>query len=58
VSINLSGLNGGTYDVTRTLVDADDLDSTVDTSTLSGDSGAVSFTLAGEGVTLLTLTLA
>ena len=56
VTVDVSGLGGGSYDVTRTLVDANDLNSTADTSTLTGPTGAVSFTLAGEGVTLLTLT--
>jgi hypothetical protein len=56
VTIDLSGLSGGSYNVSQTLVDADDNDSVVGTSTLSGPSGALSFTLEGEGVTLVTLT--
>jgi hypothetical protein len=56
VTVDLSGLSGGSYNVSRTLVDADDPDTAVGSSTLTGSSGAVSFTLAGEGVTLVTLT--
>ena len=54
VTIKLVGLPRGVYDVDRTLIDATHDGSDVGTSTVSGTSVKLSFTLAGEGVTLLT----
>jgi hypothetical protein len=56
VTVNLSGLSAATYGLTRTLVDGNENDATVDTDSVSGPSTSMTFTLAGEGVTLVTLT--
>ena len=56
VTVDLSGLSSGTYGESQTLVDGSHDDTVVGTSTLSGPSTALTFTLSGEGVTLITLT--
>jgi hypothetical protein len=56
VSVDLSGLTAGSYSVSRSLVDDQNENDVVDTSTATGPSASLSFTLAGEGVTLITLT--
>ncbi len=56
VTVDLAGLATGTYATSRALIDAGDLDTSVATTPISGPSGSITFTLAGEGVTLLTLT--
>ena len=50
MTIDLSGLSNSSYTVSRTLEDANDNDAIVSTSTMSGPSGSLSFTLAGEGL--------
>jgi hypothetical protein len=54
VTIKIGGLPRGTYDINRTLIDANHDGSSVGTSTVSASSIKLSFTLSGEGVTLLT----
>ncbi len=56
VTLQLSGLSAASYSESRALVDGSDQDTTVGTSTVNGPSASLGFTLAGEGVTLITLT--
>ncbi|HEX3981618.1 MAG TPA: IPT/TIG domain-containing protein, partial [Acidimicrobiales bacterium] len=56
VTIKIVGLPRGAYDVDRTLIDATHDGTSVGTSTDSGASVRLPFTLAGDGVTLLAAT--
>ncbi len=56
VTLDLSNLAVGSYTVTQSLVDGQHTGSTVATFPASGTSASTTFTLAGEGVTLFTLT--
>jgi hypothetical protein len=56
VSVNLSGLSAGAYIESRSLIDGQDENAAVGSSTVTGPSTSFTFTLAGEGVTLITLT--
>jgi hypothetical protein len=55
VTLDVTGLGAGTYNVSQSLIDGSHDDSTVATSSVSGPSPSLTFTLAGEGVTLITL---
>jgi hypothetical protein len=55
ITIGLAGHFRRSYVVSRTLIDATHDGTPVGDTTLDGPSGRVSFTLAGEGVTLVTL---
>ncbi len=56
VTVDVSGLASGAYSVTRSLTDGQHQGVTVDTTSVTGGAASLTFTLAGEGVTLLTLT--
>ena len=56
VTVTLSGLSTGTYLESRSLVDGADEDAAIGGSVLTGPSTSLTFNLAGEGVTLVTLT--
>lgn len=56
VTVNLSGLGASSYTMTRTLIDGENTDATVDTEPATGPSASFTFELAGEGVTMLTFT--
>jgi hypothetical protein len=56
VTIKPTGLPRGAYDLDRTLIDATHDGDAIGTSTVSGSTATLGFTLAGEGVTLLTAT--
>ena len=56
VTIKLVGLPRGVYDVDRTLIDATHDGTVISSAAIRGPSHRVRFTLAGEGVTLLTVT--
>ena len=55
VTIAVTGLAHRSYDVSRTLIDADHDGTSAGDTTVEGRSARLHFTLAGEGVTLLTL---
>ncbi len=56
VTVKVGQLRACSYAAARTLVDADHEGPTVSTSSIVGPTVTLSFTLAGEGVTLLVLT--
>jgi major membrane immunogen (membrane-anchored lipoprotein) len=56
VTVNLTGLQATSYCLKRSLIDGQDQDATVATSAMAGPTASTTFTLAGEGVTLLSLT--
>lgn len=56
VTVKVTGLAAGPYLLDRTLIDGTDDGGSVGTSTVTGPTATVTFTLAGEGVTLLNLT--
>ncbi len=56
VTVDLSGLPASSYSETRTLIDGQNTDATVDNSSVSGSAATFTFNLSGEGVTMLTLT--
>jgi hypothetical protein len=56
VSLDISGLGSGSYIESRSLIDGQNENASVGSSTVTGPSTSLTFTLAGEGVTLITLT--
>lgn len=56
VKVSLSGLAKGSYNWSQALVDGQSAGGVVAHGSVSGSSASISFDLAGEGVTLLTLT--
>ena len=56
VTLDLSGLGAGSYSVSQTLVDGDQDDAVVGTSTASGPSTSIALDLPEEAVTMFTLT--
>jgi len=56
VALDITGLGAGSYSESQTMVDGQVTDANVGSSTLSGPSATLDFTLPGEGVTLVTLT--
>ena len=56
VTVDLSGLSGGPYSVSRSLVDGQNEDTMTSGPVMAGPTASVTFNLSGEGVTLITLT--
>jgi hypothetical protein len=56
VTVDLSGLASAGYGESQSLIDGSHADSVIGTSSVSGPSASMTFTLSGEGVTLITLT--
>jgi len=56
VTIKVTGLSRAPYEMSQTLIDATHNGSSIGTASIRGPSSKIQFTLAGEGVTLLTFT--
>ena len=56
VTIKVTGLSHAPYELNRTLIDATHSSTSIGSVSIKGPSSKIQFILAGEGVTLLTLT--